>query len=560
MRNPVDERTYLAKELSHNDLEDLKGTFPPARWIAAVVLLVGEIGAIKLRFSSATLPGGSMLWAWLMGHTSYILSFILMIAIASMITGHRVLRMEWARVSTRSRPWNQALPIFGIHLGAFASFFFLTGFTFEGGISAARYPLAWVLLWGTMGLATALSWSLAGLPAGAWIDLIRGSRAVLIRGLIVGSVAAAAGWGTEQLWAPLARGTFQVVRSLLDPIYPDMTGDLGALTLGTSRFSVSIHPRCSGYEGIGLICVFLAFYLWYFRETVRYPRAFLLFPVGIVSVWLANSVRIAALIAIGTSISPAVAAGGFHLYSGWLLMIAVSLGLIAATRQMRFFARPDFPHAGEPIAENPAAAYLGPLLAVTAMGMVTGAISAGFDWFYPLRVFAAAAALWYFRRAYSEAHWTWSWQAVATGAGACVVWLVLGRPSTSLDVSWHERLAGLPREWAATWFFLKTLGYVIIAPVVEELAFRGYLMRRTVAADFTRVPVRKITVLSMLVTSVLFGTMHGQFWLPATVSGLFFAWAFCRRGRIADAILAHATTNALIVVYALASGDWSRWS
>ena len=53
---------------------------------------------------------------------------------------------------------------------------------------------------------------------------------------------------------------------------------------------------CSGYEGIGLIWAFLTAYLVLFRRRLRFPRALLLFPIGTLVMWLANGVRIAALV------------------------------------------------------------------------------------------------------------------------------------------------------------------------------------------------------------------------------------------------------------------------
>jgi uncharacterized membrane protein (UPF0136 family) len=49
-------------------------------------------------------------------------------------------------------------------------------------------------------------------------------------------------------------------------------------------------------------------------------------------------------------------------------------------------------------------------------------------------------------------------------------------------------------------------------------------------------------------------------WLAGTVAGMFYAWALYRRGRVGDAIIAHATTNALIAADVLILGNWSLWN
>ena len=64
----------------------------------------------------------------------------------------------------------------------------------------------------------------------------------------------------------------------------------------------------------------------------------MLFPIGALAVWLANAIRITALVALGTSFSPAVAQGGFHSQAGWIAFLLVGPGLIAYTQQCRLFA------------------------------------------------------------------------------------------------------------------------------------------------------------------------------------------------------------------------------
>ena len=53
---------------------------------------------------------------------------------------------------------------------------------------------------------------------------------------------------------------------------------------------------------------------------------------------------------------------------------------------------------------------------------------------------------------------------------------------------------------------------------------------------------------------------YGVNWPAATLAGMAYALVYYRRGKLSDAVLAHATTNLLLAAYALATGDWSRWS
>lgn len=66
--------------------------------------------------------------------------------------------------------------------------------------------------------------------------------------------------------------------------------------------------------------------------------------------------------------------------------------------------------------------------------------------------------------------------------------------------------------------------------------------------------------LPCLLSSLLFGALHGELWLAGTIAGMLFAVALYRGKGLGDAVQAHATTNGLMVVYVFATGHWSAWS
>jgi CAAX prenyl protease-like protein len=185
----------------------------------------------------------------------------------------------------------------------------------------------------------------------------------------------------------------------------------------------------------------------------------------------------------------------------------------------------------------------------------------GFDALYPLRIVAVGAVLWRFRSHYREIRWVWSWPAVGSGAVVFALWMALepaasGSSAGAGDVA--DRLSGMPRALAALWLVARVVGSVVTVPIAEELAFRGYISRRLIDADFTGVSPGRFTWLSFVVSSVLFGALHGR-WLAGAVAGMLYALAVYRKGELGEAVLAHATTNALIAGYVLATGAWSLW-
>jgi CAAX prenyl protease-like protein len=120
-------------------------------------------------------------------------------------------------------------------------------------------------------------------------------------------------------------------------------------------------------------------------------------------------------------------------------------------------------------------------------------------------------------------------------------------------------LAQMPKAVAITWLAFRVVGSVITVPIAEELAFRSFLIRRLIAADVRTVSPGRFTWVSFVISSILFGALHGR-WLAGTLAGMAYALALYRRGEMIDAIAAHATTNALIAAVVLATGGWSLWS
>lgn len=209
-----------------------------------------------------------------------------------------------------------------------------------------------------------------------------------------------------------------------------------------------------------------------------------------------------------------------------------------------------------------------PLIALLGVLMVTGAFSGTFDWLYPVRVIVVGAVILAFARTYAAFDWHWSWLAVANGIIVFVLWMALepwsnqalpNPASSAAETNLGIELAQLSRTWATLWFAFRIIGSVIIAPFAEELAFRGYLMRRIQATEFETVPLNRFSWPALIISSILFGAMHPGRLIAGTLAGLCYGYAANRRGNLVDAILAHAITNALIAAYVLVTGSWSLW-
>jgi exosortase E/protease (VPEID-CTERM system) len=359
----------------------------------------------------------------------------------------------------------------------------------------------------------------------------------------------------------MSRATLGVAFALLHPFVPAATIDPETFRLGTREFSVLINKECSGVEGLALMLVFTSVWLWVHRMEWRFPRALLLVPIGLSLVWLFNCVRIAVLVFIGVAGAPGVAVGGFHSQAGWLGFNAVAISICLAARYVPWLTTADGSSAPESMAtSNPTATYLMPFLALLGAGMISGLGTDTFEWFYPIRVVAVAAVLWHFRQHYRELNWRVGGAAVGLGVVVFAVWLAL-EPlvSSASPTAMPGPLREAPQGIRNAWLALRILGSVVTVPIAEELAFRGFLLRRLVSDDFENVSHVGVMSLAILVSSCAFGFLHGERWLAGTLAGILYAAAYLRRGSIGDATAAHATTNALIAGWALGGGQWQLW-
>jgi CAAX prenyl protease-like protein len=96
-------------------------------------------------------------------------------------------------------------------------------------------------------------------------------------------------------------------------------------------------------------------------------------------------------------------------------------------------------------------------------------------------------------------------------------------------------------------------------PIAEELAFRGFLLRRIVSSDFESIDPRRVTAIAIAASSLAFGVMHGDRWLAGAIAGAAYAIAYRYRARIGDAVIAHAVTNALLAAWVISRGAWGLW-
>jgi hypothetical protein len=106
---------------------------------------------------------------------------------------------------------------------------------------------------------------------------------------------------------------------------------------------------------------------------------------------------------------------------------------------------------------------------------------------------------------------------------------------------------------------LRVAASVGLVPVVEELFWRGWLMRWLISNDFLKVPLGTYAPTAFWIVAALFAFEHGPYWEVGLAAGIVYNWWIVRTRNLSDCILAHAVTNGLLAVYVLAMGQWQYW-
>jgi exosortase E/protease (VPEID-CTERM system) len=528
-----------------------------------LLALVVEVLWLSVRFDAQALVDNPLWIARAIGSAPHAERLLISIVAATALLGLRSAAQAINQFSARvHQPIRMAL--FAGHVVALLVFVWLSVTVFGARFVNVDNGSTWALAWITSGALTLIAWALALAPSRAWIWAANQSRSLLVKTVPLGATIWAAGFLTQHLWASLAKYTFYSVEWMLSLMYPVVVSNTSKLIVGTPAFKVAISQQCSGLEGIGLIVAFLSVYLWLCRRELHFPAAFTLLPLGAVAVWVLNGVRIVALIVLGSSGWREVALGGFHSQAGWLTFSGLGLAMVGVTLQTGWFASPALRSSAkknhDSVRHDLTTPYLLPFMTLLAAGMMIGAVSATFEWLYPLSLVGVAVVLWIYRRSYLDLTWTLSVPAAAIGVTVFAIWIVLAPDGANDKSAWPQALASIPSHWAAAWLLTRVLGFVIFVPFAEELAFRGFLARRVINPEFQSVPMGTFTWPSLVLSSLLFGGMHGQFWLAGTAAGVLFALAMYRRGSLGDAVQAHAIANGLIALYVLTTGRWSVWS
>jgi exosortase E/protease (VPEID-CTERM system) len=291
--------------------------------------------------------------------------------------------------------------------------------------------------------------------------------------------------------------------------------------------------------------------VWLKRKELVFPGALLLLPVSMALAYGCNILRLVGLVMIGTEISPSIALRGFHSQAGWISFTVLGIALIWGLESSGWLHHPQQRPEPEQYA-YPALPYLMPMVGLLFATMVVQGTTGQFPYSYPLKPLIGLSLLLHYGPQLRPLWRRPGWESLAVGVAVYFLWMALVQPAEAVSP-----YLAVPQPYTWMWLAMRVLGGVVVVPIVEELAFRGYLLRRLQNADFEQAQGSPPWY-AYLASSLAFGLLHSD-WLAGILAGLAYAWVSTRRGGLSNAIVAHSVTNLGLAIRAIGWQEWGLW-
>jgi CAAX prenyl protease-like protein len=198
---------------------------------------------------------------------------------------------------------------------------------------------------------------------------------------------------------------------------------------------------------------------------------------------------------------------------------------------------------------------------------VDSAIHLPVEWYYPARILAVLLTIGLVSRPVLRFRVASPLASIGIGIAVFLIWI-------GPDVLWGYRhhwlfsnsITGTAASSIAPAIrqnvmlvVLRVASSVALVPVLEELFWRGWLMRWLIDTNFLKVPLGKYAPAAFWIVVVLFASEHGPYWEVGLAAGIVYNWWIVRTRNLADCMLAHAVTNGLLSFYVLKMDQWQYW-
>jgi CAAX prenyl protease-like protein len=184
------------------------------------------------------------------------------------------------------------------------------------------------------------------------------------------------------------------------------------------------------------------------------------------------------------------------------------------------------------------------------------------SWLYPAQTILCGALLLWFRREYELGAARQIVFTLLVGAGVFCLWIspqAFFGFASRLDGFNPEAVSGQLATYWATLLF-RFLRLVVVVPLVEEIFWRGFVLRYLIDEKFHAVPIGAFSWFSFAVVTAGFGFAHSRpDWIAALIAGALYNYVAYRTKSLASCVLAHAITNLLLGLWIMATRQWGFW-
>lgn len=211
--------------------------------------------------------------------------------------------------------------------------------------------------------------------------------------------------------------------------------------------------------------------------------------------------------------------------------------------------------------------YVAPFVAFVASMAIEHFLLPNSQVLYPIRFAIVLAAILLFSRPYLKFSPSSPIASIAIGLAVFAIWIapdnlfhyrhfwlfenfITGVAASSID-------SGL--KLSPLFIAFRVAGSALLVPIVEELFWRGWLMRWLIDNNFEEVPLGKYVPSAFWIVAILFASEHGPYWEVGLIAGVIYNWWLVHTRNLADCILAHGVTNAALAAWVLTTSQWQYW-
>jgi uncharacterized protein len=218
---------------------------------------------------------------------------------------------------------------------------------------------------------------------------------------------------------------------------------------------------------------------------------------------------------------------------------------------------------------RPVYGYVVPFVAFVTIMALERMLSLPLAWAYTIRFLVVSLLVGWLSWPYLSFRPSLPLASIGVGAAVFVIWigpdLLFGPGYRHLPLFENAVLGAAassapPELRQNVWFLaVRILGTALLVPIVEELFWRGWMMRWLIDQEFLKVPLGTYAPGAFWLVAVLFASEHGSYWDVGLVTGVIYNWWVIRTRNLADCVLAHGVTNALLAAYVVFGGHWQYW-